>query len=263
MIRMAALTVLRGLLSFLTILPVGKCVGRSCAQCDDCFAQASKHMYLFPLIGAFIGFLAGLFGWALLRILPSLVMGMLTLGLLVFVTGVHHTDGLLDFGDGIVSLGTPEQKIQVMHDNQTGAAGLALGLVTLGTTALCIAELDKGIIIQALISSEVSAKLAMVVCARVGRSAHPGLGRRFVEVMHGPSRNLRLLLALAISLGITTLLFWIVGMMVVIAGVATALTVVWIAHMNIGGITGDIIGATNDLARVASLVTVLGAVRWV
>jgi len=260
---MAILPVLKGLLSFLTILPVGKCAGRSCAECDDCFAQASKHMCLFPLIGAFIGLLAGLLGWALLWVLPNMIVGMLTLGLLVFITGVHHTDGLLDFGDGVMSLGTPEQKIKVMHDNQTGAAGLALGLVTLGTTALCIAELGKGIMIQALISSEVSAKLAMVVCARVGRSMHPGIGRRFVEAMHGRLRNLFLLSAVAISLGITTSSLGIMGMIAVIAGIGTALTVVWIAHMNIGGITGDVIGATNDLARVASLVSVLGAVRWV
>jgi len=260
---MAILPVLKGLLSFLTILPVGKCAGRSCAKCDDCFAQASKNMCLFPLIGALIGLLAGLFGWALLWVLPNPIVGMLTLGLLVFITGIHHTDGLLDFGDGIMSLGTPEQKIEVMHDNRTGAAGLALGLVTLGTTALCIAELGKEIIIQALISSEVSAKLSMVVCVWIGRSAHPGVGRRFVEAMHGRARNLRLLAALAISLSITISLLWIMGMIAVIAGIVTALAVVWIAHMNIGGITGDIIGATNDLARMASLVSILGAIRWV
>jgi len=162
-----------------------------------------------------------------------------------------------------MSLGTPEQKIEVMHDKQTGAAGLALGLVTLATTALTVAELGTGITIQAVIVSEISAKLAMVVCARVGRSAHPGLGKRFVEAMHGHWRNLRITSALAISLVTATLLLCIAGITALAAGIATALTITWIAHRNFGGITGDILGATNDLARMASLVSVLAAVKWV
>jgi len=260
---MGILFVLRGLVSFLTILPVGKCEGRTCAECDDCFAQATKHMYLFPLIGGFIGLLTGLSGWVLLHFLPSLIVGMLTLGLLLLVTGIHHTDGLLDFVDGVMSPGTPEQKIEVMHDKQTGAAGLALGLVTLGTTALSIAQLSAGIIIQALVLSEVSAKLAMVTCAWVGESAHPGLGRRFVEAMHGHWRNLRLISALAISLVTAISLHCIPGIMALIAGIATALIIVWISHRNFRGLTGDVMGAVNELARMASLVTVLAVVRWV
>jgi len=260
---MAILTVLRALFSFLTILPVGTCAGRTCAECDDCFGQASNHMYLFPLVGGFIGLLAGLFGWVLLHVLPSLIVGILTLGLLLLITGVHHTDGLLDFGDGVMSLGTAEQKIEVMHDNQTGAAGLALGLITLATTALAVAELRTGIMIQAVIVSEISAKLAMVVCAWLGRSAHPGLGKRFVDAMHGHWRNLRLISALAISLVTAAYLLWITGITAVVAGIATALTVIWIAHRSFGGITGDVLGASNDLARMASLVSVLAAVRWV
>jgi len=262
MIQVAILPVLKGLLSFLTILPVGKCPGRTCTECDDCFVQASKHMYLFPLVGGLIGLMAGIIGWALLHVLPSLIVGMLTLGFLLLITGVHHTDGLLDFGDGVMSLGTPEQKIKAMHDKQTGAAGMALGLVTLATTALSIAELGTAIIIQVLISSEVSAKLAMVVCASVGKSAHPGLGRRFVQAMHGRSGSLRLSSALAISLVTVFSVLRIPGIMALTGGFAGALAIVWIAHMSFGGVTGDVLGATNDLARMTSLLSVLVAFRW-
>lgn len=259
---MAALPILKGVLSFLTILPVGGCRGRVCAECDECFAQATQHMYLFPLIGGFIGLLAGAFGWVLLRFLPSLTVGMLTLGFLLFVTGAQHTDGLLDFADGVMFLGAPERKIEVMHDGRTGAAGLALGLVTLGATALAIAELERGIMIQALVSSEVSAKLGMVMCAWVGGSAHPGLGRRFVEAMHGSWRNIRLAVALTVSFAVAVSLLWAIGAITLLSGIVTALAIVWISHRNFGGVTGDVIGAANDLARMVSLVTLLAAIRW-
>jgi len=259
---MVIASTLRGLVCFLTIFPVGRCEGRTCGECDDCFTQASKHMYLFPLIGAFIGLLAGLFAWAFLHILPSLVVGALTLGLLLLITGVHHTDGLLDFGDGVMSLGTPERKVQVMHDQQTGAAGIVLGLITIGTTVFSIAELGIGIIVRAAISAEVSAKLAMVVCAWAGRSRHTGLGKKFVEAMHGARRNIRLTWALAISILTDTLLLQTLGVMALIAGIATALVIVWISHRSFQSVTGDVMGAANDLARMVSLVTILGAMRW-
>jgi adenosylcobinamide-GDP ribazoletransferase len=87
------------------------------------------------------------------------------------------------------------------------------------------------------------------------------MGRLFVEAMHGHAGNLKLISALAISLITATLLLRTVGMIAVAAGVAMALTVVWIAHRNINGVTGDVIGATNDLARMAALLSVVGATR--
>jgi len=114
---------IKNLLAFLTIIPVG--------MDPDCLTDSAKYMYLFPLVGAIIGLLAGLFAWLLLNILASLVVGILTLSFILLLTGLHHTDGLLDFGDGIMYQGPPKKKIEIMHDQRTGAGGLALGLVAI------------------------------------------------------------------------------------------------------------------------------------
>ena len=58
------------------------------------------------------------------------------------MTGLHHTDGLLDFGDGVMAHGTPEHKIDVMHDQLTGAGGLSLGILTMLITALAVGSLS-------------------------------------------------------------------------------------------------------------------------
>jgi adenosylcobinamide-GDP ribazoletransferase len=220
-------------------------------------------MYLFPIIGALIGLLVGLFAWALLYILSSLIVGMLSLGLLLLITGLHHTDGLLDFGDAVAYLGSPEKKIEMMHDQLTGPAGLALGLVTLGTTAFSIAALGMAIVIQGLIVCESSAKLAMVLCAGIGRSASPGLGRWFIRVMHRRFRTLRLGVALTLSFIISILLMSISGLVAIVVAIATALLIVWVSNRNFRGVTGDVMGATNELARIASLIAILVMVKWV
>jgi len=245
---------IRNLFAFLTVLPVG--------MDKDFLMDAAEYMPLFPLVGAFIGSLGGIFAWLLFHILPELIAGMLTLGLLLLITGLHHTDGLLDFGDGVMYHGPPEKKIEAMHDQRTGAGGLTLGLLTLSTTAFSIAGLSPGIIIQSLIVSEASAKLAMVIEAFFGKSAHRGMNTYFVEAMHGRHRRLRLLTALIVSFGIAITLLWIPGLIAAITGLATGLIMIRVSNGHFGGVTGDVMGATNDLTRMASLITILAVVRW-
>jgi adenosylcobinamide-GDP ribazoletransferase len=239
----------KNLIAFLTIIPVG--------MTSDCLTDAANYMHLFPAVGALIGLLAGLLTWLLFRVLPALIVGALALGFILLITGLHHTDGLLDFGDGVMYQGSPEKKIEIMHDQQTGVGGLALGLVALLTTAFCIAGLNVSIVIQSLIISETSAKLAMVIEAWVGKSAHEGMNTVFISAMHGRYRNLRLVTALIISFSVAILLLWIVGSSVVIVGIITGLIMVGISNRHFEGITGDVMGATNELARMASLITIL------
>jgi adenosylcobinamide-GDP ribazoletransferase len=94
---------IKSLFAFLTIIPVG--------MDENWTDEMADSMFLFPLVGAFIGFLAGLLAWVLLKIYDPLIVGFLTLGFLLLITGLHHADGLLDFGDGLMYRGPPEEKI--------------------------------------------------------------------------------------------------------------------------------------------------------
>jgi adenosylcobinamide-GDP ribazoletransferase len=245
----------KSLFSFLTILTP--------TMDKDCFTDAAKAMFLFPLVGAFIGLLAGLFGWVTSQFLPSLVVGALVLGLLLLITGVHHTDGLLDFGDGVMAHGSAERKIEVMHDQLTGAGGLSLGIMTFLITAFSIAELNTGIIIQGLVVVEVSAKLSMVIGAWAGKAAHQGMASSFIEAMHGKKGTARLIAALVISFGITIPLLWLAGTVALLAAILASLIMVGISHRHFKGVTGDVLGATNELTRMVSLITLLAMIRWV
>ena len=228
----------------------------------DCFTDAAKAMFLFPLVGAFIGLLAGLFGWVTSQFLPGLVVGALVLGLLLLITGLHHTDGLLDFGDGVMAHGSAERKIEVMHDQLTGAGGLSLGIMTFLIAALSIAELNTGIIIQGVVVAEVSAKLSMVIGAWAGQAAHQGMASPFLEAMHGKKGTARLIAALVISFGISLPLLWLVGAVALLASVLASLIMVGISHRHFKGVTGDVLGATNELTRMVSLITLLAMIRW-
>jgi adenosylcobinamide-GDP ribazoletransferase len=240
------------LFSFLTTIPV--------SMDEDLLTDTAKFMFLFPLVGAFIGLLAGLFGWVTFQFLPSLVAGGLVLGFLLLITGLHHTDGLLDFGDGVMAHGSAERKIEIMHDQLTGAGGMSLGIVTLLITALSIAELNSDIVIQGLVVVEVSAKLSMVIGAYAGRSTHQGMSSYFLEVMHGKNGALRMIVALTISFGIALPLLWLNGAFVVSVSIITSMVMVEISHRHFHGVTGDVLGAINELTRMISLVSLLAVI---
>jgi adenosylcobinamide-GDP ribazoletransferase len=245
---------IKNLFSFLTTIPV--------SMDQDILTDTAKYMFLFPSIGAFIGLLAGLCGWAASNFLPSLVVGGLVLAFLLLITGLHHTDGLLDFGDGVMAHDTSERKIEVMHDQLTGAGGLSLGIITFLITALSIAELDIDVIIQGLMVAEVSAKLSMVVGAWAGKAVYEGMNSSFLEAMHGRKGTARLIIALAISFGIAVPLLWLAGAVTVLAAIIASLIMVGISHRHFKGVTGDVLGAINELARMVSLITLLAMIRW-
>jgi adenosylcobinamide-GDP ribazoletransferase len=224
-------------------------------------------MWAFPLIGALLGLLAGLFGLFTFRLLPDIVAGALVFALLLWMTGLHHTDGLLDFGDGIMAHGTPEHKIDVMHDQLTGAGGLSLGILTILISTLAIGGLGMPVgrwnvplVFPAIIVLEMCAKLSMVVAAWAGKSVHQGMNSPFLDAMHGRAGNWRLLASLIISFTIGLLFLRIAGIFVVLAAIISAFVIVAVAHKHFGGVTGDVFGATNELTRLVCAVVLLTVV---
>jgi adenosylcobinamide-GDP ribazoletransferase len=153
--------------------------------------------------------------------------------------------------------GSPERKIEVMHDKQTGAGGLSFGLIVLVATAFSISFLTIDNVIQSLILAEISAKLAMVMIAWAGRSAHKGVGTYCVDAMHSSYRTLRLIVPLAMCFTIAIILMLVTGFIVIISAMIASLILVWIANRHFKGVTGDVFGAANEITRMTSLIVIL------
>jgi len=244
---------LKNSIAFLTIVPVG--------MDADGVAQAALYMPLFPFIGTAIGLIVGVCVWLLEMIFPLLLSALIGMGLLLLINGVQHMDGLLDFGDGLMFHGSRSGKLKVMRDPTTGAGGFALGLVVFLVAAVSIAAIPSAQIVVSLIVSEASAVFAMVLAAAAGKSAHKGMNTLFVAAMHR-QRGLRLSLSYVIILAVSFLALRSIGLMVVVGATLTALGMVLVSNRNFGGLTGDVLGATNEIARTGSLLLVLVLLKW-
>jgi adenosylcobinamide-GDP ribazoletransferase len=257
---------IKNLLAFLTALPFRMDM--------EYLADSAKLMWLFPFVGAFLGLLSGLFGWAISFFLPALVVGALTLAALLWLTGLHHADGLLDFGDAVMFHGSAERKIEIMHDQFTGAGAVGLGLMIYLVTAFTFVSLASywggfsfglvrvPLLVSGLVVVESCAKLSMVVATWAGKAVHEGMNSPFMDAMHGRYGDVRLVVALALSLVVAVPLLLVAGFVTVVAAVLCGLVMVWVAHRNFGGVTGDVLGATNEISRMVCVVVLLAVLQW-
>jgi adenosylcobinamide-GDP ribazoletransferase len=228
------------LFSFLTIIPTS----------NASLETVAKYMYLFPIVGIAIGILVGSIGFGLSFFLDPLIVSLLVVASLTLITGIHHTDGLADFADGLMTKGTREKKLAAMKDLATGSAGIvAIVLYLVGL--IITLSLSTGFqLFLAILLSEIVAKFSMVLMASIGKSASLGSNSPFVELMKNRKKlAVTSIIALIplIVLGGTT------GLIIFTIGTILTLFLITISTRSFGGITGDVLGSTNELTRLASL----------
>jgi adenosylcobinamide-GDP ribazoletransferase len=266
--------VLRGLLAFLTTIPSGV---------DESFLEISaRFMFLFPVIGIIIGFLAGFyffftnnvmslflsalnsvlfagFQQVLFDFVAKGLASVMTLAFLLALIGLQHTDGLVDVGNALgVRRASLREKVEIAHEWAVTRTGAFLALAVSFFTLLLIFLVNTDVIIQSLIVAETSAKLAMVTGGWQGSSPPPRFyegkwekGRSFIDSIR--KKHDLYAISLTISLAVSFLLLGLSGVLAVVAGILVGGVMIVVGKKVFGGVNGDVFGATNEIARMAAL----------
>jgi len=232
------------LISFLTILPVGK---------NYDIHYIARNMFLFPIAGAIIGLLIGSFALGLSFVLQPLLVGFIATAALFILTGAHHTDGLSDFADGLMARGR-DAKREVMSDPRAGSAGISALILYFAGSVIAISTLAGTGSFQlfiAIIASEVIGKYVMVIQANRGTAAWEGLGSTFIEQMKDKSKFIA---ASVITLPIVYFAAGLAGLLALAVAVAIAFILLGISNRSFGGVSGDVFGASNEITRLSSLI---------
>jgi adenosylcobinamide-GDP ribazoletransferase len=240
----------RALLAFFTVLPV--------AAPGSSLEDAARKAYLLPLVGL----LAGLSGAALLVLafaIPPTVAATLALGAILLAAGLHHTDGVMDVGDALMVRGSPTRRREVLKDARVGAGAVgALFIVYAPALAALAALADVSPVgaAIALLAGEVSARSAMLLLLVFGKPAEESSSAAcFVRSLkEGLPRVVALILALALPPLVVLSLGPVAVLVALAAPVATVLFALALAKRAFGGISGDVAGATGELARTLLLV---------
>jgi len=226
--------------SFLTIIPSN----------STNLEAVARYMHIFPIIGITIGLLIGSVGFGLSFFLDPLIVSLLVVASIAVITGIHHTDGLADFADGLMTRGTKGKKRKAMKDLSTGSAGIA-SVVLYVVGAIIALSLTSGYdLFKAILLSEILAKFSMVLMASIGNSAAVGSNSPFMQIMKDKRR---IAIASVITIIPLVVIGGTVGLILFGASIGITLFLIGLSTRSFGGITGDVLGATNELTRLSSL----------
>ncbi|MFT4659441.1 MAG: adenosylcobinamide-GDP ribazoletransferase [Candidatus Aldehydirespiratoraceae bacterium] len=233
-----------GALQFLTRIPV-----RLRAAPD-----LTASVPWFPVIGALVGTAVGGVAAGLMEVVPATVAAAIAVMVGVMITGAFHEDGLADTADAMGGW-TPEQRRAILKDSRHGSYGVAAMVGTILIRAVALAALGPAVAFAGSVAAHTLGRGAAVAVMGLALPVPTeGLGADYTRSL-SPARGIA---GVTASLAITALAvgWWVAP----IAG-AVALSAAFVsilARRAFGGVSGDILGAIEQVGECLVLVVVSG-----
>ncbi len=234
----------------LTRLPVGRLGGAG-------RPDLARSVWAFPVVGIVVGLLGGLAYWVPHRLhVPSFLSAAWVYVAILAATGAFHEDGLADSADGFGGGGTRQRKLEIMRDSRIGTYGaVALGLSLLIRIGAVAALEQPHPVLVALVAAAVAGRAGIIVPLLLLPPARAdGMAAGLRDI---PRWSTMLGLGLA---GVVLLVLLPIGsaFSVAIAALVVSGGVAGLARRQIGGHSGDVLGAVEVIVECVTL-TVLAA----
>ena len=210
----------------------------------------------FPVVGALIGSAVGGIAAGLWYLVPPVVAAAVAVVLGVLITGAFHEDGLADVADAFAGGTTIERRLEILNDPRHGSYGVA---ALCGSIIIRIVGLGSipgpAAMFAAAVATHAVARGAAVGLMGVAPLATPrGLGADYGQVTSRGTAITAVVLGLVI--GGVAVGWWVAApAAVVIVSVAATR---WLSMRKIGGISGDVLGACEQVAECLCLVVLAG-----
>jgi adenosylcobinamide-GDP ribazoletransferase len=208
----------------------------------------ADSVWAFPAVGALAGGVGAATYWVCVRLgLPPALGAVWTLAALLLATGALHEDGLADTADGFGGGGTRARKLEIMRDSRIGAFGaLALMLSLAARGGAIVALASPAHVGAALVASGALGRAAiLIVLLLLPPARADGLAAGLRQRPLGRSAaGLAFAAVLALALGAG----W-----AILAAAAVPAAIAWVAWRQVGGYTGDVLGAASVVTECAVL----------
>jgi adenosylcobinamide-GDP ribazoletransferase len=205
------------------------------------------------LIGAAVGGAAA----GLLHVVPALVAASVAVLFGVLLTGAFHEDGLADVADAFAGGWTVADRIRILKDPLHGSYGVAALCGSIVIRVACVASLGHtpAAAFAAVLAAHVLGRCAAVMLMATAPTARDdGLAAGYGRALRvGPAG---LGAATGVVVAAVTAGWWIGPF--VAAAVIGAGAIGWLAKRKIGGVTGDVLGAAEQIVECLVLITATG-----
>ncbi len=218
--------VLRGAISFFTTIPAGGDI-----------EGLRRNLWLFPVMGAFVGALV-----SLPVALSSVGIDVRYLAVIAYIAveGINHIDGLSDFGDALFA---PEsRKKEALKDTKIGTGGVVLAVLYL----LFLFNAFNRASVISIVISQIFAKYGMLLLLVFSKPSWEGMASYMMEYANLKDFVIGTALLSPSFLYLPALPAFALTLLI-------ALIMKKYSEKKFGGVSGDIIGATNCLVFVSTL----------
>ncbi len=256
------LRAVRTAVCWMTVLPVG--TGTDPDETPD-RAVGGAVMAALPVVGVVVGAAAAAFAFGLsLTDLPTALIGVLVVVLTAALTRGMHLDGLADTADGLGCYGPPERVAEVMRSGTVGPFGVATLVLTLGVQAAASSGLvDESRWYELAFAIALGRLGALLGTRRSISPAHPsGFGALVAGTQRASIPVWCLIAAVAtVPIGLRDNGFDVAAAAQALVVVLAVVVFAWIftrhCARRMGGLNGDVLGATIELGVALALVGLL------
>ncbi|EPY2304447.1 adenosylcobinamide-GDP ribazoletransferase [Clostridium sporogenes] len=236
------------MIQFFTRIPVNKNL-----QCEK--ENFRRGAFFLPVVAFMIGGIELLIYLGLKNFLPPNVIIVLLILFTAMITGGLHMDGLADTCDGFFSLRDKERIIEIMKDSRIGSYGtIALIIDLLLKYQLLYSLVLKGYSIAIVLAPIIGRISILFLCLSKRTAKKNGSGNIFIGNMSKPIIFSITIIVLIIS----TYLLGLKATIIPFIGVLLITYLLYLLCLNkINGLTGDTLGACNELGEIIYLLILL------
>lgn len=247
-------------LQFFTRVPVPARIGFE----PEWLNASARH---FPLVGFLVGVVAALALAVGSQALGTAIGVWLSIAATVWLTGAFHEDGLADTCDALGGAVSRERALEIMKDSRIGSYGAVALVLALGLKAATLSALPMALAVPALLLAHTASRAAAVVLIRVlpyagevSLAKAKPLAQKVSALGTGVALGWVLLLAAAL---LALRWAWWPYVALALAGVLVGTIACgrWFRR-RLGGITGDTLGATQQITELLGLLGWVVALRW-
>jgi adenosylcobinamide-GDP ribazoletransferase len=234
---------------FYTRIPVPKSIGFSGVN----LSRATKY---FPLIGILVGSVGALVFYLATFILSTQTSVLFSLIATILLTGAFHEDGFADSCDGLGGGYSKERILAIMKDSQIGTYG-TIGLILLILTKIfLLAEINPTQIPIVIISAHAFSRLNPVLLMYSSQYVRNDDTSKSKDVAKDKPISV-LIIAMIFSILPLFLMNYIVVLVVVVILSLILIYFRYYIYKKMGGYTGDLLGALQQISEVAFYVSVI------
>ncbi|WP_417318520.1 adenosylcobinamide-GDP ribazoletransferase [Emcibacter sp.] len=222
---------------------------------SDHAPDISRSLWAYPLVGLLVAACGGFIFWGTQALLlPSWIAAFLALAAMIFLTGAFHEDGLADVADGFGGGLTRDRKLEIMRDSRVGTYGALALILSIALRAAALGVMtSSGALIALLISGAFSRLAIVFAISSLPPARKDGLAA-------GTEKPAPILIGVALGISLLPAFFllgWPAMTLCLLLSLAAVFLMGRLAMRQVGGITGDVLGAVQQISEIAILLGLL------